>query len=415
MNSIEWTFQLRFIVALALGLLIGLERESIKTKHPAMILGGIRTYPIISMLGFGCAWLFQLGVTLMLPLGLLSVTLLASISYYQKVKSDRFGVTSEMSALLTFVVGALALLVDVWVAMALGIINTMLLSEKANLENVVEKLDKNEFTSVLKFLLVTMIILPVLPNQNFTRFDLNPARIWQIVILVSTIGFVGYLLSKFFGNKVGMWLYGLIGGIVSSTAVCIAYGRVAQKDPLHGENALRATLVASSVMYLRILALISVVNQSIVITMWWKFLILSLLGFGLSLLKNKTTQEAMSSDQDLKTLQNPFELKPAMFFAILFVGLSVISKLVQEIVGSKGLLSLAAVVGLSDIDPFILSLVHTPKIEISLITSAILLAMMSNTIIKGVYFGYLVPSLRNKTIQRFGLLALAHIPMMLLN
>lgn len=414
MDSIEWTFQLRFIVALALGFLIGLERESNKSKHKVLIFGGIRTFPIISMLGFGCAWLFQLGVTSMLPLGLLSICALVSISYFSKIRTDRWGVTSEISALLTFVVGALALLVDIWAAMALGIINTMLLSEKAGLENLVEKLDRSEFTAVLKFLLVTLIILPVLPNYNYTQFELNPSKIWQIVILVSSIGFVGYLLSKFLGHKVGLWLSGLVGGIVSSTAVCIAYGRVAQSHPQQGPSALQATVVASSVMYLRILTLIFVINPIIAYSLWWKLLVLGLVGFAISLIKTKMTKGIKSSDGDLEKLQNPFELRPAMLFAILFVALTVITKLVKTYIGSQGLLSLSAIVGLSDIDPFILSLVHGVQVDIPLISSAIIIAMMSNTIMKGIYFSYLVPSLRMRTIERFGILTLAHIPLLFL-
>ena len=412
MNNIEWTFQLRFVVALVLGLLIGLERESNKSKHKVLILGGIRTFPIISMLGFGCAWLFQLGVTAMLPIGLLSICALASISYFSKIQTDRWGVTSEVSALLTFVVGALALLVDIWAAMALGIINTMLLSEKAGLENLVEKLDRSEFTAVLKFLLVTLIILPVLPNKSFTQFDLNPSNIWQIVILVSSVGFVGYILSKYMGQKVGLWLTGLVGGLVSSTAVCIAYGRLAQKHPDQATNALQATVVASSVMYIRILVLIFIINPVIVYAIWWKLILLCVIGFSLSLIKFNLVQEVKSSEKDLQQLQNPFELKPAILFAVLFIALSIITRLVKIYIGSQGLFTLSAIVGLSDIDPFILSLVHGTETNFSLVTSAIIIAMMSNTLIKGIYFSYFVPSLRLRTIERFGILTLAHIPLL---
>ena len=412
MNAIEWTFQLRFLVALALGLLIGLERESNKSKHKVLILGGIRTFPIISMLGFGCAWLFQLGVAFMLPLGLLSICAFASISYFSKIQTDRWGVTSEVSALLTFVIGALALLVDIWAAMALGIINTMLLSEKAGLENLVEKLDRSEFTAVLKFLLVTLIILPVLPNINYTQFDLNPSKIWQIVILVSSVGFIGYLLSKFMGQKVGLWLTGLVGGIVSSTAVCIANGRLAQNHPNQSANALQSTVAASSVMYLRILVLILIINPTIIYAIWWKLIFLSVIGFSLSLVKSNLYKGVKSSEKDLQKLQNPFELKPAMMFGVLFVALSVITKLVKMYIGSQGLLTLSAIVGLSDIDPFILSLVHGTTSDLSLVTSAIIIAMMSNTIIKGIYFSYFVPALRIRTIERFGILTLAHIPLL---
>ena len=145
MNTFEWTPELRFLVALALGFLVGLERESTKIEEQKMVFGGVRTHPIICLMGFGCAWFFKIGATLMLPVGLLSIAALTSIAYIAKIKVERFGSTSEISALLTFVTGALALLVDVWIAMAIGVVNTILLSEKAALESYVERLNKVEF------------------------------------------------------------------------------------------------------------------------------------------------------------------------------------------------------------------------------------------------------------------------------
>jgi uncharacterized membrane protein (DUF4010 family) len=412
MNSIQWTFQLRFITALALGLLIGLERESSKNFSKSLILGGVRTFPIISMFGFGCVWLFQLGATFMLPAGIISVTILAAISYLAKIKTDRFGATSEISALLMFVTGALALLADIWIAMAMGIINTMLLSEKSQLENYVEKLNRTEFIAVLKFLLITLIILPVLPNQNYTAYDLNPSKIWWIVILVSSIGFVGYMLSKYLGDKIGLWLSGLIGGIISSTAVCVANGRLAKNNPDMAGSALSSSIVACSVMYVRIGILIFILNPVIAQAIWWKLLILCIVGFGISLTDKLPAKTAKPVSQDIHGLKNPFELKPALLFAVLFVLLSVITQLVKNYTGTNGILTLSTVVGLSDIDPFILSIIHSYNIDMHLIASAIIIAMMSNTIIKGIYFGYSAQSARFKTIQQFGILALMHIPIL---
>ena len=414
MNSIEWTFQLRFIVALALGLLVGLERESTKSKRK-LALGGIRTFPIISMLGFGCAWLYQIGVTLMLPLGLLSVSILAGISYFSKVKTDRVGATSEITALLTFVVGALALMVDIWVATAIGIINTMLLSEKAELENIVEKLDRVEFTAVLKFLLVTLIILPVLPNKNFTEFDLNPSKIWQIVILVSTIGFIGYLLSKFLGQKIGLYLSGLIGGIVSSTAVCIANGRIAKNNPAHAISSLQSSIAASSIMYIKFLIIIFIINPVTAETLWIKLIFLFAVGIAVSYIKHNSTTEESPVGEEFKKLQNPFEIRPAMLFGILFVAVSVFTKLINQYIGTDGIITFSGIVGIANIDPFIFSIVHSTGFDSHLVSAAIIVAMLSNTVIKGIYFGYFVPSLRKKTFERFGILALAHIPLLFLN
>ena len=231
LGTIEWTVQLRFIVALALGFLVGLERESIKVDQK-LVFGGVRTHPIISMFGFGCAWLYQIGATAMLPVGLLAIATLTGIAYVAKIRVDRFGTTSEVSALLTFITGALAMLVDVWIAMALGVMNTMLLSEKAMLESYVERLSKVEFLATVKFILVTVIILPVLPNHEFTQFHINPFKIWQIVIIVSTLGFVGYLLEKKFGSKLGLWMSGIFGGIVSSTAVTLSMGQYGKEKSI---------------------------------------------------------------------------------------------------------------------------------------------------------------------------------------
>lgn len=415
MEAIEWTVQLRLAVAIVLGLLVGLERESSKSLQNKSIFGGIRTYPIISMFGFGCAWLFSIGETIILPVGLIAVCTLVAISYFSKIKSEKLGMTSEVAALLTFVVGALALLVDIWAAMALGIINTMLLSEKARLEDYVEKLDRVEFLAVLKFLLVTIIILPVLPNKEYTEFGLNPSKIWQIVILVSTIGFVGYILTKRLGNKVGFWVSGFVGGIVSSTAVSIAYGRLAQKDKSISGNALQGSLVASSVMYLRVLVLIFIINPVIAANVFWKLLLISFVGFAISLIKIHYKGNKTPSKDEAEKLQNPFEIRPAILFAVLFVALTIITRLITQNYGNAGVVTLAGIVGIVDVDPFILSLIGTTTIDTSIISAAMIIAMMSNTLMKGIYFGYFVSSHRKDVAVRYGILTLAHIPLIIIS
>ena len=412
MTGIEWTFQLRFVVALALGFLVGLERESMKIEHQKLVFGGVRTHPIISMFGFGCAWLYQIGATFMLPAGLLTLGTLTAIAYIAKIRGERFGSTSEISALLTFIMGALALLVDVWVAMALGVVNTMLLSEKARLETFVERLDKSEFLAMLKFLLVTVIILPVLPDQEYTWFRLNPAAIWKIVILVSTLGFVGYVFSKKLGDRVGLWLSGLLGGIVSSTAVTIAAGRMAQKEPQRARAALQASLLAGSIMYMRVLVLVAIVSPAFVQLAWWKFTLLAVVGVVLAV-SVKPDGVARSQTQSPE-LQNPFEITPALIFAALFVIFSIITTVVKKWAGDAGIIALASVVGVTDIDPFILSMIQGTGQGMSLVLAAIIVAMMSNTIVKGVYFSVLLPAHRKETLVRYGLWCLLHLPLILL-
>lgn len=412
MNTFEWTYELRFIVALALGFLIGLERESAGGERKSKLFAGVRTYTLISLFGFACGWLFHVNVTFALPVGMLSIAAIALTGYISKIKEGRFGLTSEVAALLTFAIGALSMLADIWLPMALGIISTLLLSEKAELEKWVERLDKSEFLAVIKFLLVTLIILPALPDQSFTQFYLNPRNIWQIVIMVSSIGFVGYFLMKKFGGKIGLWLSGLLGGIVSSTAVSIAVGRIAKNNPGQSRNALQASLLASSVMYIRILIIIWIINPQSIFYFWWKFILLGLAGTALSFgLKQEANH---SNEHSVSTLQNPFEIKPALLFAVLFVFLSVITILVKNFFGNGGLLTLSAIVGVTDIDPFILSLVQGSKPMEGIIISAIIMAMMSNTIIKAIYFAVQAKEIRKETYIRYGIWALLHVPLIIL-
>ena len=406
MNLIEWTDELRFLVAIALGFLVGLERESRGGSISARITAGVRTYTLVSLFGFGCAWLYRLNIEFIIPVGLIVIGGMLLTSYLAKQKSGAVGWTSEIAALLTFIVGILSLLADIWIPMALGIFTTLLLSEKAGLEQYIEKLDKSEFLAVVKFLLVTLIILPALPDNYYTQFQLNPYRIWQIVILVSSIGFVGYFLMKKFGDKVGLWLSGLMGGIVSSTAVSIAMGNIAKSNNHLAKRAFQATVLASSVMYLRILVIIYFLNAGIAYEIWWKLIILFFVGLLLAIILHDKNSDTPAGP--ISTIQNPFELKPAIIFASLFVILSVVTIWVKQFFGSAGLLGLSAIVGVTDIDPFIVSVISKQSPVESIISSAIIISMMSNTIVKGIYFGFLVKGLRKQVILYFALWAAIH-------
>ncbi|MCP4706943.1 MAG: MgtC/SapB family protein [candidate division Zixibacteria bacterium] len=410
MEDFSWPFHLRFFIALALSFLIGLERESSGKTKEGRIIAGVRTYSIIGIFGFGCAWLSDVGVTWAVPVGLLALSALALSGYQTKVKTGRFGWTSEIMALLTFVIGALCLLGDIWVPMALGIIGTFLLSEKSKLENYVKHLDQTEFLAVIKFLLVALIILPVLPDREYFEFQLNPRKTWQIVVLVSSVGFIGYYLSKKFGHKVGLWLSGLLGGIVSSTAVTIAVARVAHQSPEKGVTALQASILASSVMYLRIMALIWILRPDFLHFIWWKGL--ALFGIGAVLAVTTTEKSSNNNNNSIKTLQNPFEIKPAMIFAVLFVILSVATVLVEKFYGDVGLLVLAGIIGITDIDPFILSLINQTVHVETLMSMAILLSMMSNTLAKGFYFTAIAKGFHKQTLIRYGIWAILHIPLL---
>jgi uncharacterized membrane protein (DUF4010 family) len=176
MNELDWPAHLRFFLALALSFLVGLERESSSLISKGRVFAGVRTYALIGVFGFACACLSRLEISWAVPVGALVVTSLALVGYLAKLKEGFVGWTSEVAAVITFVMGALCLLSEVWLPMALGISITFLLSEKSKVEKFVVHLDQTEFLAVVRFLIITVIILPVLPDQAYTEFRLNPQR-----------------------------------------------------------------------------------------------------------------------------------------------------------------------------------------------------------------------------------------------
>ena len=411
MNGLfEWTLGLRFLVALAMGFLIGLERESGRKEHSKFFFGGVRTFPIVAVFGFSCAWLSSNGVPWLVPVGLVAVAALAVVAYLEKIQAGRLGATSEVSALLTYVVGVLALMADVRLPIAIGVINTILLSEKSVLEGYVERLDRTDFLATLKFLLVTVVIYPALPNINYTAFNLNPARIWQIVVMVSAIGFVGYILSRKLGARLGLPLAGFLGGIASSTAVSVATGRLAKENPGQVNAALQASLLASSVMYVRLIVLIAIFGGGSILAFDWRLGLLCASGLLLALTVRRGAPVGGASGEVI-TLQNPVEIRVAVLFAFLFVGLKVATGLAVKYLGQGGVFGLGAVSGLVDVDPFVLSLVQG-ALSGRLMVQALLVAVMVNTLVKGVYFASLSRGNWAGVMWRYGVWALCHVPLM---
>jgi len=189
----------------------------------------------------------------------------------------------------------------------------------------------------------------------------------------------------------------------------VAAGRIAQRQPEQAHHALQAALLASSVMYLRILALVAFLNTAFVPALAWKLAVLSAAGLLLAWFV-RPAQEPLARGP-VASLQNPFEILPALGFALLFVVLMVVTKLVQAHFGASALLALAAVVGVADIDPFILSLVQSNPAPERLLVAAILVAMMMNTLAKGIYFSSLAASVRLAGLVRFALWAALHLPL----
>jgi uncharacterized membrane protein (DUF4010 family) len=410
-EGIELTIHIRFAIALGLGFLLGLEREATGLERQRHVIAGVRTHSLISLYGFGCAWLSDAGIAFALPIGLSSIVVLAGIEYTGRLRDGHYGWTSSVAVLITFVVGALTYLTNIWGPLALGIISAILLSEKSRIESFVESLKKYEVYAILKFLVVSLLIFPLLPDREYTQFGLNPSATWKIVILISSIGFAGYFLITKFGKRYGLWLSGVLGGIVSSTAVSIAVGRIAQQAPETSRRALRSSLLASGVMYVRILVLVWIIGPAFLPYLWWKLIILTALCLVLALFVGGKT--ASGGSAVASKLTNPFEIMPAMIFALLFVTFKVVTNLVKTHFGNSGLILLSFIVGVTDIDPFILSIIHNPAVSEIMVT-AVVISMMGNSMIKGIYFGVLAKESRREAFLKYSVLTVCHLPLVFL-
>ncbi len=247
---------LKIVLVLFLSFLIGLEREEHKAAKGAYSFGGVRTFPLIGLIGYSLA---LLSGTQLLPLtiGFLVIAAFLLLSYWHKLScSEAAGVTSEMSGLTTFLVGALVSYGHFWIATTLSVASLLLLDLKVALEKLADRIAPHEILTFAKFLLLTGVILPVLPNQEFSRFHINPLKTWLVVVAVSTISYGSYVLQKLTKGQGGVVLAALLGGAYSSTITTVVMARrAAQEQRPHLFSG--GILIASGVMYLRLIALLA--------------------------------------------------------------------------------------------------------------------------------------------------------------
>jgi len=377
---------LKIVLVLFLSFLIGLEREEHKVSAGSYSFGGVRTFPLIGLIGYSVALLSGKQL-LALIVGFLVIAGFLLLSYWHKLSTaEAAGVTSEMSGLATFLVGALVCYGHFWTATTLSVASLLLLDLKAALEKLAARIAPEEILTFAKFLLLTGVLLPVFPNQEFSRFHINPFKTWLVVAAVSTISYGSYVLQKVTRQQGGVVLAALLGGAYSSTVTTVVMARRAARE-LHPHLFAGGILIASGVMYLRLVALLALFNRPLMSLLALPFLVLAGTALGVGWLWTRRADPSTQAVQREFEPKNPLELRAAFFFAVLFLGMLVATQLAVTYLGRAGVNTLAAIMGITDVDPFIMGMTQAAGTltPLNIAAAAVLIAAASNNFVKGIY------------------------------
>lgn len=377
----------RFGAALAIGLLIGLEREHAAARAQEKIFAGVRTFPLLSLAGC-MALLLSENLGSPLPFGIITalVGILVAVTYAISARQGQIGMTTEIAAVVAYLLGALCYTEQFALAAALTVVTMVLLSLKLEMRALAAKLSQEDIYATLKFAVITAIVLPVLPNRTFGPLDvLNPYKIWLMVIFISGISFLGYLLIKIVGPRQGIGLTGLLGGLVSSTAVTLSFSQRSTREKALARPFAMAIMVAWTVMFARILVVVSALNRPLFDVLWLPLLIAGVVGLGYCGYLALAQRTRETGDVDFA---NPFELGPAVKFGLLYAAILLIAKAAQLYLGNTGVYLSSIVAGLTDVDAITLSLSQLSSggaSALDLVTAArgIVFACISNTAVKG--------------------------------
>lgn len=388
MPPIQWLppDAVKILLVLSLSFLIGLEREEHKVAGAQYSFGGVRTFPLIGLIGYAMALLAD-GQLLPVTLGFAVVGAFLLVSYRFKLSSSTpAGVTSEMSGLATYLIGALVYKELYWIATTLAVAGILLLELKVGLESLAKRVAADEILTFTKFLLLTAVILPVVPNQDLGPFQINPFKTWLVVAAVSAISYGSYVIGRLTKGQGGIILAAILGGAYSSTVTTVVMARRAARENRPHLFA-GGTLIASGMMYLRLIVLLAIFNRNLLMRLGSSFAVLAFLALVAGWLWSRRADSEMGPVQREYEPQNPLEFRAAFLFGALFVGMLIATHYALVYLGKAGLYSLAAVMGVVDVDPFILGMTQSTGVTTQLAEAAgaILIAAASNNLVKGIY------------------------------
>jgi uncharacterized membrane protein (DUF4010 family) len=369
-----------FVISLAIGLLIGLERERTPTAK-----AGLRTFSLVALAGtLGAMLSLQTGSPWLLAVGLLVLGGMMVATYYRSYDSEDPGTTTIAAVVVCYWLGALVLFDQIQLALTLAILTTILLYFKTELRGVSRSLTRKDLVSILQFAVLSFIILPILPDENYGPYQaLNPYQVWWMVVLISGLSLAGYAALRLAGQTRGTLLTGLFGGAVSSTATTLAFARNSREDPSLVGIAATVILLANWVVLLRI----SIVTAVVVPSLWLEVSKMlaggALAGLVAIFLLWRRLQD--KSGAPALEIGNPAEIRTALTFGGLYALVLFAAAWLSDAVGDHGLYAVALVFGLTDVDAITLSglrLFGLGNLDADQVRTTILIALVSNIAFK---------------------------------
>jgi uncharacterized membrane protein (DUF4010 family) len=377
----ELHISLQFMTSLAIGLLLGLERQ-----HNPLAKAGLRTCALVALFGTVCGLLAQtLASPWIVAAGLaLSGAMIIAAYAVETLPEGESGTTTVVAVLLCYAFGAMVWYGHTQHAVGLAIATTVLLHFKTELHGFSERLAPGDITSMLQFAVLTFIVLPLLPNHGFGPYQvLNPYHLWLMVVLISGVSLAGYLALRLAGAKRSLALIGALGGLVSSTATTLVYARQSATRPEMTALAAAVIVIANLTVLLR-LAVIGAIAAPDALARLLPVLALGV-AFGMLPVRRLSRAAVGREGVSLPETENPTQLRVAAAFGVVYAGILFGAAWLSQVWGSKGLYAMAAVSGIADVDAISLSslqLFNTGRIEASTAVTAIVVAYVSNIVFK---------------------------------
>jgi uncharacterized membrane protein (DUF4010 family) len=381
-----------FGTAVLIGALVGIEREKRKSREPGPEIGGLRTFILVALIGAIAGWLantLHMPAILVAMLVIVGAGVLAGYVLAARATPASLGLTTESAAIVVCLLGAMTTLGHRELAVPLGIVTAAVLAYKQPLHGFVETISWDDIFAGLRLLVATFIVLPLLPNRTIDPWGaLNPYSLWLLVLLISSLSLVGYVGSRWLGAERGIVLTGLTGGLVSSTAVTLAFARQSREDtrPATGLTLACGLLLAWCIMFGRVIVEVLVVNRALVGRVLIPFVTMgaaTAIAAGVLFRRSLTAERQTAKKTTEVPLRNPFSLTEASKFGAFFAVVLLVVKLVQARFPGKGLYMVAGLAGLTDVDAITLSMAEYAKTgDPHVAVGAIVLASLTNTLVK---------------------------------